>query len=223
MIPLDHVGHEQTSEKYSLFKAYLQRLFMVIGKRETTINYVACLTAPWQQRGEDVTDTSVAVSLDTMQECHHELNAMRKYVQFRGLFVETGKKPFAKLEKFVKSKSWAGTKAHCINGDFHELRREILSWCGKGDFSFFFIDPTEWKQASLPTLSLFLKRPQSEFLINFNYEFFLRAHPEESLDEQVKTILGTAPDTSVMEPKEKEEFLLNLYCRKLKSAQGTGR
>ena len=222
MIPLDYVEREQTLNRHSLLKAYLQSLFMVIGKREATINYIACLTRPWQQRGEDIRDTPVAVSMDTMQECHHELNGVRKYVQFRGLFVEKNKKPFAKLEKFLQSKSWAGTKTHCMNGDFYELRRDILSWCGKGDLCLFFIDPTEWKQSALPTLSPFLKRPRSEFLVNFNFDFFLRAHPEESLEEQVRTILGTSPDTSVMEPKEKEEFLLNLYCRKLKSVRGTG-
>ena len=104
-----------------------------------------------------------------------------------------------------------------LPGDFFELRDPILKWCGLYDFTFFFIDPKGWKKVvEIPTLTPLLQRPNSEFLINFMYDFLLRTHTQESFREDMQAIFGDVPDTNGMSPQEKEEHLLTLYKKCLK-------
>lgn len=69
MIPDHYAGREQTFIKHSLLKAYLKRLFMIIGQFETNISYVDCFAGPWQEGSDDLKDTSIAISMDIMREC----------------------------------------------------------------------------------------------------------------------------------------------------------
>ena len=97
------------------------------------------------------------------------------------------------------------------------MRDEILSWCWKQDFTFFFIDPKGWKNVvEISTLKPLLKRPNSEFLINFMYDFLLRTHTQKSFHEDMRKIFGEAPDTSGMIPKEREKHLIDSYRLRLK-------
>jgi len=60
------------------------------------------------------------------------------------------------------------------------VQGEILKWCGNRDFAFFFIDPKGWKNAiEIPTLAPLLRRPNSEYLINFMYDFLVRTHTQK--------------------------------------------
>ena len=63
MIPEHYHGREQAFIKHELLRAYLERLFMIIGKHEKTISYVDCFAGPWQEDTEDLEDTSIAISL----------------------------------------------------------------------------------------------------------------------------------------------------------------
>jgi hypothetical protein len=102
-------------------------------------------------------------------------------------------------------------------GDFFSLRNSILEWCGADDFTFFFIDPTGWKRAiEITTLTPFLKRPNSEFLINFMYDFVLRTHTQESFHKDMIAIFGDVPDTGGLTPKQREAHLIGQYRRRLK-------
>ena len=103
------------------------------------------------------------------------------------------------------------------NGEFFDLRESILSWCGPADFTFFFIDPTGWKKVvEVPTLRPFLERPNSEFLINFMYDFVLRTHTQEAFQDDMRAIFGYIPDTAGLLPKRREEHLIRLYRQQLK-------
>lgn len=103
------------------------------------------------------------------------------------------------------------------NGEFFDLREQILEWCGQDDFTFFFIDPKGWKKVvELSTLEPFLRRPNSEFLINFMYDFLLRTHTQESFQEDMRALFGSIPDTAGMAPKEKEVYLIKRYRSHLK-------
>ncbi len=220
MSTANYTGKEAASIKYELLRAYLEPLFMIIGQREPRIGYVGCSYGPWQKGRQDPGEpVSVAVSLAVMEKCHNELSEkFRKNVQFRGLFIERDKEPFGRLESFLKSESWNGVEAHCLRGDFCDLRSEIVSWCGNRDFCFFFIDAKEWRHIAIPTLEPLLGRPSSEFLINFMFDSIVRPHGETSFEEHIRAIFGEAPDTSNIGPEERERFLFNLYCRKLKAS-----
>lgn len=122
-----------------------------------------------------------------------------------------------KLETYLSSYTSPDIITATRNGEFYDLRQQILEWCGQDDFTFFFIDPKGWKKViEIPTLEPLLKRPNSEFLINFMYDFVLRTHTQEFFQEDMREIFGEVPDTTAMAPKEKETFLINLYRSRLK-------
>jgi len=216
-------GREQAYFKHSLLKAYLERLFMIVGQHQKNICYVDCFAGPWQEKSEGLEDTSIAISLKIIQKCREGLKKLGNNVHFKALFIEQDQKAYEKLENFLESKRECGIETKSFRGDFFSLRSDILSWCGRDSFAFFFIDPTGWKRAvELPTLEPLLKRPNSEFLINFMYDFLLRTHTQKTFENDMCQIFGEVPDTTSMTPEERERYLVTLYRANLKSVMPTG-
>lgn len=219
-IPESYKGREQAFVKHTLLRTYLERLFMIVGQREKTVCYVDCFAGPWQEGGKGLHDTSIAISLEIMQKCRDGLNKLGKDVHFRALYVEKDEAAFARLDTFLKEKTSSQIETRPMKGEFYGLRTDILSWCGNKDFVFFFIDPKGWKQAvEIPTLQPLLQRPNSEYLINFMYDFLLRTHTWEAVEKKMKEIFGDVPDTGGMTPDQKEAYLLKIYQERLKNAQ----
>jgi three-Cys-motif partner protein len=216
-IPESYRGREQAYVKHQLLKAYLERLFMIIGQFQSRIRYVDCFSGPWHETDKNLQDTSIGISLDIMKKCREGLNKMGHDVTFKALFIEKDKNAYEKLNEHLKEYASVGIETAAQNGEFFNLRDTILQWCGSNDFTFFFIDPTGWKHViEIPTLEPFLRRPNSEFLINFMYDFLLRTHTQESFQDDMQSIFGYTPDTNGMEPKQKEAYLLKLYRDNLK-------
>ncbi len=142
---------------------------------------------------------------------------MGKRVSFHTLFIEKEKTAFQELQHHL-----AGIQEHDISttafqGDFFELRGSILQWCGPADFTFFFIDPKGWKNViEIGTLAPLLRRANSEFLINFMYDFVLRTHTQDSFADDIRAIFGEIPDTAGLTPLEKEKCLVGLYLKRLR-------
>lgn len=216
-VPDSYHGREQAYVKHHLLRAYLERLFMIIGQRQSCIRYVDCFSGPWQEGSESLQDTSIGIVLDIMQKCKEGLDRRGRDVKFQVLFIEKDGKAFKKLEAFLAQSTHHGVMTDARKGEFFDLRESILEWCGPDDFTFFFIDPTGWKKViEIPTLTNFLKRPNSEFLINFMYDFVLRTHTQEFFHDDMQAIFGYVPDTSGLAPKQREKSLIDLYCRRLK-------
>lgn len=216
-------GREHSYIKHRLLETYLETLFMIIGQHERRICYVDCFSGPWQESDDDLSGTSIALSLDVMQRCRDSLHKLHKDVGFRALFIEKSKRSYRKLDAFLSNNALEGIETAARNGQFHELRDEILEWCGNKDFAFFFIDPKGWKNAiELPTLTPLLQRQNSEWLVNFMYDFLLRTHTQEGFQRDMRAIFGEVPDTSGMPPKGREEYLLRRYRESLKSIQTGG-
>ncbi len=68
----------------------------------------------------------------------------------------------------------------------------------------------------IPTLTPLLQRPNSEFLINFMYDFLSRTHPQESFREDMLAIFGEVRDTGGLSPEQREAYLIDLYKQRLK-------
>jgi hypothetical protein len=82
---------------------------------------------------------------------------------------------------------------------------------------FFFVDPLGWKGiVEVPTLKPFLLRPNSEFLINFMFDFLLRTHTNPRHIPDMVAIFGQVPNTDGMTPEERESYLVHLYRENLK-------
>ncbi|MBU4316451.1 MAG: three-Cys-motif partner protein TcmP [Proteobacteria bacterium] len=216
-VPEKYRNREQTYVKHCLLQTYLERLFMIIGQSQSIIRYVDCFSGPWNEQDENLQDTSIGISIETMRKCRDGLKRMGKEVAFEALFIEKNKQAFQKLQSHLKSDMSPNINATALNGEFYELREKILDWCGQNDFTFFFIDPKGWKKVvEIPTLEMLLKRPNSEFLINFMYDFLLRTHPQESFQDDMREIFGEIPETEGMAPEQKESHLIKLYRRNLK-------
>jgi three-Cys-motif partner protein len=223
LIPENYKGREQAFIKHTLLKAYLERLFMIIGKYHKRICYVDCFAGPWQDEGVDLEDTSIAIAIDIMRKCRVGLQSkFNTNISFRALFIEKDERAFLKLSTFLKKQNYEGIQTEAFNGDFFELRQNILKWCGPDDFAFFFIDPTGWSNVvEIPTLRPLLERSNSEYLINFMFDFVVRSHTQEPLKNRMLEIFGEVPNTEGMTPKERESHLLKLYCGQLKQAQSS--
>jgi three-Cys-motif partner protein len=219
-----YTGREQASFKHKLLKAYLERLFMIVGPHTRNICYVDCFAGPWQAKSEELEDTSIAISLNIIKRCREGLKKRAIDVNFKALFIEKDSKAFEKLETFLGERRGDGIETKPLHGEFFALRQEILDWCGNGSFTFFFIDPTGWKESVEPlkTLKPLLQRPNSEFLINFMYAFLLRIHTQKMFEPHVIEIFGEIPQTDHMTPGEKEAYLVNLYRKNLKNVVPAG-
>lgn len=215
----DHYkGREHSGIKHYLLESYLELLFMIIGQHEKRICYIDCFSGPWKEADQNLAGTSIALSLDVMHKCRDSLAKLGRNVEFRALYIEKEKRTYKKLAAYLSSCHLDGITTDSINGEFHNLRDDILRWCGNEDFAFFFIDPKGWKNAiEIPTLKPLIQRPRSEFMINFMYDFLNRTVPQESFQDDMKAIFGEVPDISGMEPKDRENHLINLYRSCLKS------
>lgn len=142
---------------------------------------------------------------------------MGKHVAFRALFIEKDAAAFQKLRAYLNDIPQTEVATESLLGDFFELRKSILEWCGPDDFTFFFIDPKGWKKAiEIPTLTPLLQRRNSEFLVNFMYDFLLRTHTQEPFEEDMRAIFGEVPDTEGLSSEDKEACLLKLYRSRIK-------
>lgn len=215
----DHYkGREHSGVKHYLLESYLERLFMIIGQHERRICYIDCFSGPWKETDQDLTGTSITLSLDVMRKCRDSLRKLGKTVEFRALFVEKEKHAYKKLDTYLKNTRPDGITTDSKHGEFHDLRSDILQWCGPRDFAFFFIDPKGWKRAiEIPTLTPLLQRPRSEYLINFMYDFLLRTHTQKPFRYDMEAIFGEIPDTSGLQPKAREDYLIQRYRDCLKS------
>jgi three-Cys-motif partner protein len=219
-IPDGYKGKEQSLIKHKLLEAYIQRLFMIIGQHEIRIRYVDCFAGPWKTESDNLKDTSIAISLGIMKGCHESLKKRGRNVQFKALFIEKNRESYKTLNSFLDKESTNEVCAESLHGDFYSLRSDILRWCGNDDFTFFFIDPTGWKDVvEIDTLRLLLQRRRSEYLINFMFYSILRVHNQAIFKEHMIRIFGEIPDTKGLTSSEREEYLLYLYRVHLKKAQ----
>src|SRR5688572_14593184 len=178
-VPEAYQGREQAYIKHELLKAYLEKLFLIIGMSSEKLGiaeicYVDCFAGPWSTENESLNDTSIGVSLRILDKCQKDLSARGVKIRFRALYIEKDDTAFTRLERFLSRQTPVGVDASAQHGDFVALREQILNWCGARAFTFFFIDPTGWKEVSVEALKPLLQRRQSEFLINFMYDFVNR-------------------------------------------------
>lgn len=218
-MPDTYIGKEQAYVKHTILKTYLQRLFIIVGQgKETVINYVDCFAGPWKEEDEQLSDTSIGVSLEQMSLCQESLKKQfGRKVKFRALYIEKDPIAFQKLESFLLQKPYPEIETKCLKGDYTELLDEIVAWCG-GNFTFFFVDPTGWqKVVGAKTMLPLLRLGKAEFLINLMYDFINRFISLDKHAEDMVEIFGAVPIIEDETPEERLEILLELYRANLKN------
>ena len=194
-------------------------MFIIVGQgKETVINYVDCFAGPWKEEDEQLSDTSIGVSLEQMSLCQESLKKQfGRKVKFRALYIEKDPIAFQKLESFLLQKPYPEIETKCLKGDYTELLDEIVAWCG-GNFTFFFVDPTGWqKVVGAKTMLPLLRLGKAEFLINLMYDFINRFISLDKHAEDMVEIFGAVPIIEDETPEERLEILLELYRANLKN------
>ena len=226
-VPASYDGREQAWTKHLLLETYLQRLLLIVGMGhrkagEVELCYVDCFAGPWGDESDDLEGTSIAISLRTMEECRRVLKGQGVNVKMRALYIERDDVAFVRLRTYLQQSSPEGIAAMCMHGDFVDLRDDILNWCGRQAFTFFFIDPKGWKSVAVPLLQPLLARPYSEFLINFMYDFINRTASMPAWKQEIAYFLGCDTETvdrlDGQAPGQREESLLRTYRESLKLA-----
>lgn len=227
IVPDAYQGREQAYIKHELLKGYLEKLFFIVGMSArklgiTELCYVDCFAGPWADESEDLSGTSIAVSLQKLDICRQALDRSRMGLRFRALYIEKDRRAHARLEHYLAERTPSGIKAKALLGDFVDLREQILNWCGHRPFVFFFVDPTGWKDVGVEVLRPLLQRPQSEFLINFMYDFVNRTVSMPEWKAEIAALLGEDVEVEGLPPANREKVLLNTYRKNLKHHLPTG-
>lgn len=214
-------GKEPSFIKHELLRAYLKRLFLIIGMSAqklgiTEICYVDGFAGPWLDETEDLGSTSIAISLGILDECRRELEKQGRPIRIRAIYVEKDRTAFIRLERYLRERTPAGIEAQPLAGDFVDLQHKILDWCGSAAFAFFFLDPKGWKDVGVKVLRPLLARPQSEFLITFMYDFVTRFVSKQDLETHMLELLGETPNVGDLHGIAREKHVLNIYRRNLK-------
>lgn len=219
-------GREHSLIKHELLKGYLEVLLCIVGVSGVKeFTYVDCFAGPWGDESESLSGTSIAISLEilakvkkTLAEVHHIHGA-----KFRTIYVEENKKSHKRLEEYLQNNCPDGIEWHALRGDYSEKQDEILQLCGDKSFVFFFIDPKGWLDVGIPKLIKLLRRPKSEYLITFMFDFLNRAIGMADFRTQVAQMLGELSEQDYREmealsAQERADWVVRKYREQLKAA-----
>lgn len=219
-IPSEYVGREQAFHKHWIYRTYMERLVMIIGRTKTNvINFVDTCAGPWIDEAGDLSDTSIGIALETLEKCASALKKQfNPNVKIRILFIEKDAKAYSRLKPFIDSYQNEDVEAYSFPGDFTEKKSEIIDWT-QGQFTFFFIDPKGYARiVDSETLAPLLALPNTEFLINFMYDFLNRFVEVEGQEDNMKALFGQIPLVEGLGPEERNQLLLNLYKGRMRAA-----
>lgn len=221
VLPPAYRGREQAYIKHHLLETYLEKLFMIVGMGASQLgikglSYVDCFAGPWGDDSESLDTTSIAISLGVLAGCREALLKAGIKLSFKALYIEKDPAAFVRLERYLKSHKREGVDAESLRGDFADLIPAITEWANDDSFAFFFVDPTAWLPVSVGVLQPLLERAQSEFVINFMYDFASRAASISGLRQQTAQLLGEEPDVGDLHGLARERALLGIYRRNLK-------
>lgn len=222
-------GREHSLIKHELLKGYLAALLSIVGVSGVKkFAYVDCFAGPWGDETESLAGTSIAISLEILAQVRDTLGKVHGIhgLEFQAIYVEEAKRRYTRLSNYLEKNCPNGIECHALHGDYAGLQDEILRLCGDQSFAFFFVDPKGWLDVGVPKLTRLLRRPKSEFLITFMYDFLNRAIGMTEFREQVSAMLGEMNEAdrrqiSSLDPKDREDIVVRMYREQLKSAMGS--
>jgi len=220
MKPVDYYkGREQTYLKHFFLEHYLEKVVHKVGFYNPNFTYVDGFSGPWKSEDEDYLDTSFGIALSQLRIARKNLEAHKRYLNLKCLFIEKERKAYQELEKRIKSVD--DLEAKSIHGRFEDLIPEIKNFIGSS-FSFIFIDPTGWTGFALNKIQPILLN-QGEVLINFMFGFinrFINFQDQKNI-ETFNNLFGSSDWRNELEiekssGKSDEEAILTIYLNRLK-------
>ena len=227
-VPDVYGGRIPAMVKHTLLKCYLEKLVLIIGmnarsKGNVEICYVDCFAGPWGSDDEKLEGTSISLSLKTLAACKEKLASLGVDARMRALFIEQEPVAYDRLSAYLCNEAPKSVEALSMKGDFVALRPQILEWAGNDAFTFFFIDPKGWSPIVVDVLTPLLRRPRSEFLINFIYEFINRTASMSQFRDAMRRLLGKEVAVEGKTPEARELALVGTYREALKTVVPSGR
>jgi len=221
-------GREHSLIKHELLRGYLEVLLSIVGVSGVKkFAYVDCFAGPWGDDTESLEGTSIAISLEILAKVRDTLEKVHgvRGLEFRAIYVEAAKKRYKHLSDYLGKNCPNGIQCHALHGDYSVLQDEILKLCGDQSFAFFFVDPKGWVDVGVPKLTKLLRRPKSEFLITFMYDFLNRAIGMVDYREQTSQMLGKLEEEDYVQldylsPAERAEWVVRKYREHLKAVMG---
>lgn len=221
-------GREHSLIKHELLKGYLEVLLSIVGvKGVKKFAYVDCFAGPWGDDTDSIAGTSIAISLDILAKVRQTLEERHgvQELEFRAIYVEAAKRRYQRLSDYLSKNCPNGIKCHALNGDYVALQDDILKLCGDESFAFFFVDPMGWVDVGVPKLAKLLRRPKSEFLITFMYDFLNRAIGMADYREQVSQMLGKLGEEDYeqldqLSKPDRADWVVRKYREQLKAHMG---
>lgn len=221
-------GREHSLIKHELLKGYLEVLLYIVGLSGVKeFSYVDCFAGPWGDESDSLSGTSIAISLDILAKVQKTLAGVHNIhgTKFRAIYVEENKKRHKRLTEYLQNNCPDGIEWYALHGDYSGKHDEILQLCGGNSFAFFFIDPKGWLDVGIPKLTKLLRRPKSEFLITFMYDFLNRAIGMADFRSQVSQMLGNLTEQNYREmdglsAQERADWVVRKYREQLKIAMG---
>ncbi|CAN5193023.1 three-Cys-motif partner protein TcmP [soil metagenome] len=167
-----YAGREQAYVKHYFLENYLERLIHKTASRFDHIAYVDGFSGPWQNSGEDYADTSFGIALSALRKARSSWKTQGREVAMSAHLVEQSKSAFTELQT-IPSK-YPDVTVIPYHRDFIKAVPEILANVPDNAFAFVFIDPKGWA-LPLSALAPLLKRPNTEIVFNFMFDFINRA------------------------------------------------
>lgn len=173
MVALEHYkGREQSYVKHVFLECYLQRLIFKTAPTFGHIVYVDGFAGPWQSANEKFEDTSFGIALAALRAAKSALKDRYPHLKMSAHLVEKDANAHTELEK-IKAK-FPDISITTYNKDFLDVVPNILKAIPNDAFAFFLLDPKGY-DISLKKIEGLLKRPKSETIFNFMFDFINRA------------------------------------------------
>lgn len=218
-IPAEYHGREQSFLKHRVLQEYLALWGRKIGslarRGPLTLWYVDCFAGPWQSQDEALTDTSIHIGLEALEEAARIWRDNGHAVSVSAVFVEKDRGAYARLRRYLDEREGL-VRAFAFEGEFGQHVGEIASRLGD-DPAFVFVDPTGFKGVEMGFIRPLLEKRMREVLVNvmFNHINRFKDDTRGFLRAQMRAFFGLA-DEDLPEGLSEIE-LLRTYRQNLKT------
>ena len=191
---------------------------MIIGQQYPKIAYIDGFAGPWKSSTDDLSDTSPGIAIRLMAACQTQLvDKLGRQTRIRSVFMETDEERADLLEAHTQHAPANIVRPEIWRTPFEAAMPRLLRWLQADEFAFVFVDPFGWKGIIEPAvLAPLLKRPRTELLINFMWNFINLATGLSEQDTNLAAVFGEDwRDAAGYASEAKRRELMRRYRRQL--------
>ncbi|SFK29126.1 three-Cys-motif partner protein TcmP [Falsiroseomonas stagni] len=220
--PENYKGREQAYIKHYLLRNYFSRLIHKVAGAFQEFTYVDGFSGPWQSSSDTFSDTSFGIALEEMRKAKQAWANHGHHIRMRALLVEKNAQAFAKLTEVPER--YPDIEITPLRGDFVTLVPALMNSLSFSTFTFLFIDPKGWGINTSEIVPL-LRRPNTEILFNFMFDFINRAISmnDSNIVSKVNNLITTTSwrERLLSAPsEERRSIILEAFAQTLRDVGG---